>query len=241
VFLPLGLPHVGNLLHDVNLLDARVLAAQLLDLIALVDVPAVGRALSDTSVLNATGLCNGEIARATVKDVGGLLAKGGCGGRAGLLLCRWGLDAALDLHGSSVSTGLLLESIQVILNLVGEILRETHLELLGEAIQNPECKVLHGTVDGIEDHYKLVELLFVLVLPLPKSEHPSSTTQVFEQSVGQSLRASCARRCPHPHPTRRAALATRGRRDFKLKFKFRGGRTDTRGRGLTSELVLGFN
>jgi hypothetical protein len=31
-----------------------------------------------------------------------------------------------------------------------------------------------------------VELLVETVLPLPKSEHPSSTTQVFEQSVGQS-------------------------------------------------------
>ena len=166
MFLPLSLPHVGNLLHDVNLLHARILAAQLLDLIALVDVPAVGRALSDTSVLNSAGLCNGEIARATVKDVGGLLAKGGCGCCAGLLLCRWGLDATLDLHGSSVSTGLLLEGIQVILNLVGEILGKTHLELLGEAIQNPEGKVLHGTVDGIEDHCKLVKLIFAFVLPL---------------------------------------------------------------------------
>ena len=65
MLLPLCLPHVGHLLHDVHFLHAGVLAAQLLNLLALVDVPAVGRALSDTSVLNSAGLCNGEIARAT--------------------------------------------------------------------------------------------------------------------------------------------------------------------------------
>ena len=53
VFLPLGLPHVGDLLHDVNFLDTRVLAAELLDLVALVDVPAVGRALGYAGIVNS--------------------------------------------------------------------------------------------------------------------------------------------------------------------------------------------
>jgi hypothetical protein len=156
VFLPLGLPHVGDLLHDVNFLDTRVLAAELLDLVALVDVPAVGRALSYAGIVNSRCLLH----IAAVDDGGSLLAKGGCSGLARLLLGSGALDTALDLHGGSVSTSVLLEGGQVILNCVGEILGETHLELLGEAVQNPEGKVLHGTIDSIEDHCKLVRVCY---------------------------------------------------------------------------------
>jgi hypothetical protein len=150
VFLPLSLPHVGNLLHDVDFLDTRVLAAELLDLLALVDVPAVGRALGHARLEKSSVMCCGRAS--TVNDLGRLLlANVRCSSRAGLLLGS-ALDATLDLHGGSVSTGLSLEVDQVLPNLVGEIFRQAHLELLGEAIQNPESKVLHSTVDGIEDH-----------------------------------------------------------------------------------------